>query len=245
MTLLFSHPKAIAKPLSIITSQWEKYTNPDGTGIYFEILNEVYGKGGYEFKLAPWKRAQEEFKQGKFGALLGEAGGIDYCNYPKWPIDADFYSAFYKKSKIPSYPGLSKLPNFRVVWVRGYDIGSYAPGLKPFAEVDNLEQGMKMIAGGRADILIDYDQDMRDLRHQLSLADSEFEISPSDISGGYIYLCFKKDSAVDKGIQQFDEKMSSMEKSGKLKAIFLGQGRGKNYDKIVSLQSKAATPKSK
>jgi polar amino acid transport system substrate-binding protein len=224
---------AETKSFSIVTTNWEKFTNTDGTGLYFDILTAVYGKNKFTYNFSPWKRAQASFIAGTGDALLGESGGFDYCHYPKWPIDADFFSAFHLKSKVPTWPGSKNLNDYKVIWVRGYEIASLVPGLKPFAEVDDNEQGLKMILGGRADILIDYDQDLKDLRTAKKLQESENIVSATDISGGYIYLCFRKGDSMNSQVKQFDEKMNELKKSGELLKLFKKHDRPKNYNKLM------------
>lgn len=230
--------KAEVKPFTIVTTPWDKYTNPDGTGVYFDILNKVFGKNSFNYNLVPWKRAQSIFSAGTGDALLGESDSKEYCQYPKWPIDADFFSAFHLKSKVPHWPGANKLKDYKVIWVRGYELGTAVPGLKPFAEVDDNQQGIKMIVGGRADILIDYDQDLKDYRLAKNLDEKENLVSPTDISGGFIYLCFRKNEAMKSLMNQFDKKMTDLKKNGSLLKIFKKYDRLKNYKKLETAQPK-------
>jgi len=224
--------------IKILTAPWDKYTAADGSGLYFDILNEVYGREHFTFQLVPWKRAQVSFAGGEGDMLLGESGGVENCQYPKWPLDADFFSAFHLKSKIPQIPGSKDFNNYKVIWVRGYNIQNFVPGLKAMTEVDDLEQGIKMILGGRADILIDYDEDLKDYRTQKKLSVLENLISPTDISGGFIYSCFRKDKKNEPLVVQFDQQMNHLQKSGKMKALFQKYDRIKNYNKILEFPRK-------
>ncbi len=219
--------------INIITSEWNNYTNKDGSGLYFDILNLTLGKDKINYVFSPWKRAQIDFSSKKFQGILGESGGVDYCLYPKWPIDADFFSALHLKSKIQSWPGINNLKNYKIIWVRGYNLNLFEPKLKPYAEVDNVEQGIKMIIGGRADILIDYDQDLKDYLHKNSLSNTENLITPTEISGGYIYFCMQKDSKYKDILDKFDINMEMLKKSGELRNLFKKYNRIKNYDKII------------
>jgi polar amino acid transport system substrate-binding protein len=227
----FSAEKA---KLSVLSASWEKYTNKDGSGLYFDILDSTIGKDAYSFKLVPWKRAQEEFERGKADLLLGEAADMKYCLYPKWPIDADFFSAYYLKSKVSELPSLSEMAKFRLVWVRGYDIHKFAPELKSYSEVDDLQQGMTMVKMGRADILIDYDQDMKDYLKKNSLDAKEHQVVSTPISGGSIYLCVNPKLAGSREfVKSFDEKMDENFKSGALEKIFKKWERLKNFKTLI------------
>ncbi len=236
LTIFFPLSKTYAAPFSINTTFWDKYTNADGTGLYFDILTSVYGKDKYTYTLEPWKRAQSSFVAGKGDSLLGEGPEMEYCHYSKWPVDADFYSAFYLKSKISSLPSSTKFNPYKVIWVRGYAIDTIVKGLKPFAEVDNIEQGIKMIIAGRADILIDYEADMKDYLTGKKLVSAENIVSSTDISGGFIYLCFRKGDAMNSNVKLFDDKMETLFKTGALAKIFAKYNRTKNYTQMIKFQ---------
>jgi len=90
-----------------------------------------------------------------------------------------------------------------------------------------------MILKNRADIFIDYDEDLKDYIKSKKLNPEEHLVNPSHISGDYIYTCFKKDSEGKKLAQQFDQKMNELFKSGDLKKIYLKYNREKNYQKII------------
>jgi ABC-type amino acid transport substrate-binding protein len=236
---MFSN-KSYSDPLKAVTSQWDKYTNTDGTGIYFELLNATLGASAFKYTIRPWKRAQTEFRNGKFDFLIGETENLPHCKYPQWPIDADFFSSFSLQKKFKKWPGTKNLGPLKVIWVRGYDLHLYAPELKAFEEVDNLEQGMKMIIAERADVLIDYDQDIKDRIIQMRINSKEVTVNSTDISGGLIYLCFQNKKHLASTIATFDKKMFEMDQLGKLRTLFLKYDREKNYLKLHNYMTSKA-----
>ncbi len=219
---------------SIVTSEWEHYTEKNGTGLYFELIDKTFGMDQMSYKLIPWKRAQIEFKKKKADLLIGESPNNKACLYPEWPIDADFFSTFYLKSKIKDPPQPNDYnTKYKVIWVRGYNIHESAPEITRFEEVDDMKQGIQMILKNRADVFIDYDEDLKDYIKSRKLNPEEHLVNPSHISGEYIYVCFKKDLTGKKLIQQFDQKMNELFKSGELKKIYLKYNREKNYQKVI------------
>ncbi len=221
--------------LTLLTSPWEKYTEKDGTGLYFELIDKTLGMEKFNTKLIPWKRAQTEFKKNKGDLLVGESTLNKDCHFPKWAIDADFFSLFYLKSTIKDKPLAHDLHNkFKIVWVRGYGLHESAPEISKYEEVDDMKQGIDMVLKRRADILIDYDEDLKDYIKSRKLNPTEHNVEPSSISGDYIYVCFKKNKEGESLAEQFDQKMNQMYKSGELKKIYLKYDREKNYQKVIS-----------
>jgi ABC-type amino acid transport substrate-binding protein len=219
------------KKWSVITAPWDRYTNKDGTGLYFDILNSTIGKESYNYKVVPWKRAQDQFQKGRADILMGESGDLKYCQYPKWAIDADFFSAFYLKSKISNLT--ADLSPFKLLWVRGYELQNFDPKLKAFEEVDDYTQGIKKVMAGRADILLDYDQDLKEYIKIQKLDEKEFMVTPTNISGGKIWLCFGAGEKYNHLAKEFDSKMNQLHKSGDLKKLFLKYNRIKNFEKVL------------
>ncbi len=220
--------------LILLTSHWEKYTEKDGTGLYFELIDKTLGMDKFNPKLIPWKRAQNEFKKNKGDILLGESTINKDCHFPKWSIDADFFSYFYLKSNIKNKPVADDLKNkFRVIWVRGYGLHESAPEISKYEEVDDMKQGIDMVLKHRTDILIDYDEDLKDYIKSRKLNPREHIVEPSSISGDYIYVCFKKNKQGESLAEQFDQKMNQLYNSGELKKIYLKYDREKNYDTVI------------
>jgi polar amino acid transport system substrate-binding protein len=228
----------VADQLKIVSAPWEGYTEKDGSGLYFELVKKALGLKDLKFELMPWKRAQAQFERGKFDLLLGESEAIKYCDYPKWAIDADFYSFFAAKDKLAVWPPREDFSKYRFLWVRGYNLDQFDPRLKATSEVNDVEEGMKMIAAGRADALIDYDEDMREKQVKLKISADKFHVVKTNLSGGLIYACFSKSPHAKAQLEAFDKGMESMYKSGEMKTIFTKHNRVKNYETILAKSGK-------
>ncbi len=225
---------AESQKLNLLTAPWEKYTEKDGTGLYFELIDKTLGMENFNFKLMPWKRAQNEFKKNNGDILLGESTTNKNCRFPQWAIDADFFSFFYLKSRVSEIPIAQDLKSkYKMIWVRGYGLHESAPEISKFEEVDDMKQGIDMILKKRADILIDYDEDLKDYIKSRKLDPNEHVVVPSSISGDYIYVCFKKNPKGESLAEKFDQKMNQLYKSGELKKIYLKYEREKNYNKVI------------
>lgn len=226
---------ADAPKLTLLTSHWEKYTEKDGTGLYFEVIDRTLGIAKFDIKLIPWKRAQNEFKKNKGDVLVGESNTNKDCHFPKWAIDADFFSFFYLKSNVKAKPTEHDLQKkFKIVWVRGYGLHEFAPEISKYEEVDDMKQGFEMVLKNRADVLLDYHEDLKDYIKSRKLDPQEHIVEPSRYSGSFINICFKKNQQGETLAHLFDQKMNQLYKSGELKKIYLKYDREKNYEKVIS-----------
>lgn len=235
--LIGSHKAMSAEPASekvkFVSEQWDGYWNKDGSGVYYDILNAVYGKEGYQLTLKPWKRAQSDVEAGLTDGIVGQDDSLKAV-YPKWPIDVNAFSAFFANGLGTKWPGVDGLKGKRVLWVRGYDIGKYAPGLKVTQEVETLAAGIKMVAAGRADVMIDYSSDLATEVEKQKVDTKKFTIAETGIGGGFIYICFAKGPKGTALAKDFDERIAKAEKSGALKAAYDKTGKiSQFYKKVV------------
>jgi polar amino acid transport system substrate-binding protein len=235
--LLCGQAFAADKKLLVVTDEWEGYTNKDGSGMYYDLLNAGIGKDSYTAALMPWKRAQKEFADGKHDVLLGadtEAKGA----FPVRPIDVNTFGVLYSKAAIPEWKSDDVMKDKRIVWVRGYNIEKFMPSLTKYEEVGNIEQGMKMVASGRADVFVDYVEDMEKLVPKLKVDMKKFAFAKSSIPGGYTYVCFRDSDAGRALAKKFDENLAKLDAEHKLKTIYEKYGYGSFYEQIRDFVSK-------
>lgn len=232
LTFAWSGTAEAGGKLTIATSEWEDLTQKDGTGLYFEVLNEIFGKDGYSYQLLPWKRAQSEFQGGKVDAILGE-DNTRKAAYPKWPCDANKFSVLYKKSALGEYKP-EMLQSKTSVWVRGYDVQLFVKGLTKYQEVTDLSQGAKMLAAGRADLLIDFPEDLETVAKKEKLDPKDFVIAEGVVNGGFLYLAFQDNEAGRARAKEYDAGMDKLRKSGKLQELFSKWERKAEYEEILA-----------
>ena len=96
-SLLFAQT---GKTIKIVTEEWEKCTNADGSGLYFDIIRAVFEPEGVKvsLQLMPYARAVETFQAKKADAVVGTyADEVDDAVYPKWHFAADDVSTLILK----------------------------------------------------------------------------------------------------------------------------------------------------
>ncbi len=237
----FSSAFADVKEILVVCSEWNNYTNKDGTGAYWEILKSVYEPVGIKVKTMtmPWKRAVSKTKSKKVDAIVGvyyEANATDFL-YPKWHISVeDPVVAIFKKGNITNWHslGIKSLEGKKVVWIRGYDFNlNLLKGIGAFKqEITKISQGLKLIERGRADVFLDYETDIKHEAMNLNFnLDKDYEIKEAKI-GNKLYVAFAKTEKSKDLIGIFDNKMALLSKTGEIEKIYVKWGFGvKKFDK--------------
>lgn len=219
--------------VTFVCEEWPNTTNKDGTGVYWEILKLVYEPIGIKVKtqIMLWKRAKWEVKLGRVDGLVGEYYKKDDPDhlYPKWHITIEYpIVAVYKKGRFKDWKskGLKSLSESRAVWIRGYDFDSVV--LKNInvkkQEVNDDIQAMRLIASGRHDVYLDYESHIRSVSKELKIdLDKDYEIRKVK-TGSKLFVIFDKSEKAKKLIKIFDERMSSLAKSGEIEKIYTKWG---------------------
>jgi polar amino acid transport system substrate-binding protein len=208
----------------IITPVWEYYTEKSGKGLYHELWKEIYQSAGIEVVVdyAPYKRCQAYFKPAsrnlKYDSYPGDYPSPGVLT-PKWNIGIELLTIAYKKGS--EWKGTESFKGKRVGWLRGYlfdDIGMVPADIvkSPF---DKLESGLKMLAAGRVDYIVDYEQAMRDTIKELKL-EKKIDVLYNKIKGPKYYMVFHDTEKSKKLIEIWDKGMERLHKSGKLHELY-------------------------
>lgn len=220
ITLLFS-PYLIAQPIVVVTEEWEGYTNENGDGVYWEVIDAVFNKLGilYERSLVPWARAEKEIRSGTadiiVGAYYSQGQGIVF---PKWhlSVEEDLMAVIHKTDK---NTWQSKLNTKPVVWIRGYGFEKHFAKNILFKEVNSTKQGLKLISVNRGLAHIDYLSAITPALKNIDV-DSQNLSTVKFRDGTKIYVGFSEAGGALHYISAFDEVMEKFVKDGTIERIY-------------------------
>ncbi|GBC59989.1 hypothetical protein DENIS_0931 [Desulfonema ishimotonii] len=212
--------------LHIVTPLWEKQTNEDGTGLFFEIVRSVYELAGIEmeYKIVPWKRARNMVNKNQADAMLcawREDAQKQGQRIPEYPMFTEYTAVVFKKARIEDWKGVPSVRSKNAVWLRGYDYHttSHLKGMQlDWTEVDRYKQAWEMLNRDRVDFyieaLIDIEQYVRDQKMDTRLWRIEI------LWGNNTYIAFGDSERSKKLIGIYDKNIIQLFKTGRLKAIY-------------------------
>jgi len=220
--------------IDIAAEEWADCTYKDGTGLYFEIIKQVYAKQGanFNFKIVPYSRSIEMVESGKTDMCLGTyEGEVENAIYPKYPMDYDDITVLIPAAKASSFKAESDLRDKKVAWIVDYGYEEYLEVPVKFTEVSNSESGIKMLQSGRIDYYIETKSDIGAALKGMGIPEKDFVLRT--IKWIPLYTCFAKN---DKGAQLqaiWDKRFPELYKSGELKTLFAKWGFEDSYNKLV------------
>ncbi len=225
------------KIINIVCAEWEGYTNQDGSGVYWEIVKAVYEPVGIkvETEVLPWKRADVMTLNKKKDAIAGDYYYKDKVGkeflYPSWHFSVeDDIVAIFKASAISDWDsnGIKSMADKTVGWIRGYgfDTSDWLAVKVNKYELNNLLQGIKMLQGGRIDVLIDYSSSLK-IESKKAKIDLSNDFKSQTIKmGEKLFLKFANTEQSKKLIKIYDKRMTELAKSGEIEKIFKKWGHG-------------------
>ncbi|SDF54259.1 amino acid ABC transporter substrate-binding protein, PAAT family [Limimonas halophila] len=144
--------------LDVYAPHWEGYTNPDGSGMGWEVVRAVYEPAGVRvrFHTVPYQRAVVRVKNGEADAWLAsyahEQTGVIY---PDWHYDADRVSAVMMRAEAAAWTGVAALRNRRVAWMPAYNMDQYLDvPVDHVSAVASHVSALRMLKAGRIDYFL-------------------------------------------------------------------------------------------
>ena len=215
------------KEILVVSEPLPGLTNPDGTGLYWDMLRAIYEPQGITVKIeaVPLKRALAMIADQTADAMLGHyRGDSNDVIFPQWHYSTQNISAIFKKGSL-IWNGPQSLAGKRVAWVRGADYDKYLTVPVLGEEKSDHIGPLLMLNAGRIDAFLD---DRTELlkTFQLSadrLKKDGFERDQYQIENVLelkLYPAFADTPRGRKLAEIFDDRMPQLLSSGKLKAVF-------------------------
>lgn len=217
--------------ISLASAEWPKYTNGDGTGVFFDIIRAVYKleKVGMEFEIVPYERSVKMVEDKAVDAWVASyIEEEDFPLYPKWHFGADIVIAVYDPDKFPKWEGEKSLKGKKVAWLRGYNYDEYLKIRVEIDEVNKRRSGLRMLQRGRIDALLDAYSDMIEednvtiegtsLRFKEGY--NEYSFAAKEILQLRLYLAFADTDRARKFLDIWDKNFPILLKNGSIKRLF-------------------------
>lgn len=215
------------KTIKIVTEEWEGSTNADGTGIYFDIVREVFEKNGYilDISIMKYIQAKKRVQSGESDMVLGVYEGEETgVIFPKYHFSSDDVTVLYLKGG--SYKNEKSLENKNVGWIRGYSYEKYIKTNMKIQRLDERENGVNMLAKKRLDYFIDNIYDIEGTIEELGLDLKNFETKLIKFLN--LYPCFANNEKGATLSKIWDKEMDKLVKNGRIKELH------KEYDMLYN-----------
>ncbi len=219
----YSQSDAEIKSIHIVTPAWQNVTNEDGTGLYFDILRNIYEPYGItvEYQIVPWKRAMLLISYHEADALPGgyyvphdQADDL----FPKYPIGIETLAAVSKKGKVNQWEGQKSISGKSVAWIRNYNYHKYLDVKVTWFEIDYDDQGWKMVDCDRVDFYMDNLNMVHKYIKSVKVDSNQYDVDV--VASNPLFLRFANTPKSRKLIEIYDVRMPVLIEGGQVQRLF-------------------------
>lgn len=132
--LIGMNAPASAETITIVADEWCPYNckpDSDKPGLFIEIAKKVFAREGIDvvYKTAPWARAIEDTREGKYTAITGAAMGDarDFV-FPAEPQAQSVMTFYVKYGSRWTYQNLASLSKISLGIIVDYSYGNFIDG---------------------------------------------------------------------------------------------------------------------
>lgn len=232
IALLIGYSSSLEAKIKVGVTHWVDFTNPDETGVYIELLKEIYKDEEISFEFTTYNRMIKLFESSGYDFVVGVTKeDVPKAHYPIWHLDYDYpINAYFLKSN-KNITALNDLQNKLLSWFHGYGFDKYIEFNHDFYAVDTIKKAMTLLSTKRIDAFIDYDYNIpneykKDLSH--------VEVLPARP----IYLAFSSSIRGKQLANIYDSQMVRLRNSGKLKQIYKADYAKANFDESFESRTK-------
>lgn len=213
--------------INIVSQEWIGQTNADGTGLYFELLNEIYKPLGIAVhaKIVPFDRAVMMLRNQSIDASVGfysaedaKMAGWYFYLTPLHPIDAEKMVAIFKKGSVKQWEFPQSLTNRKVTWIQGYTLDKNIKTVMDYHPVSDHKQAWKLLKIGRIDFYLDSEVDALAAARENGVELSEYRIET--MWTRKVYVPFAKTPKSRQLMEIFDRRMAELRTSGALERLY-------------------------
>ncbi|HBP6026816.1 ABC transporter substrate-binding protein [Pseudomonas aeruginosa] len=199
---------------------WEGYTNAAGSGLYWDLLKQVYAPYGLDVKFInmPWNRANKLMTAGSMvDGVPGEIPGVEGKLYAQLPIDIEYHGVMHA-AKTP-FSGRASLTGKRVGWRHSYNLIPAEQRDFTLVECVRPERCTEQVQNGELDFFLDEPDELEKQRSEAHLPADAYPIAQLP-PGKESFMTFA-DSASGRLLREvYDARVRQMAASGELRALY-------------------------
>lgn len=206
--------------ITIASDEWENCTNPDGTGMYWDIFRTVFETAGIKVKpmMRSYTATMEMTKQKKadaaVGAYINEVNGV---LYPKSHFGVDVLAVTYRKDKGIDWRGEQTIAGKNIAWIKAYSFDKYLAVPVKKVEIEDRTGVAKLLDNNRIDYFMDAYADIMDMVGKRTLDPTKHEVKI--LKKLNLYLVFTNNEKGKQLLGTFDENIQRIVASGEMGKI--------------------------
>ncbi len=221
------------RTIAVQTEEWKDCTEKKGSGLYFDLIREIYEPLGIRMKyeIVPYKRSIASVTHSKVDMAVGAyPSEVKDVIYPKWHFFVDDVSVVFMKKNHAGWHGEESLRDKRLGWLLGYSYNKYIKvPLKSVFETSKQKTAFDMLTNDRLDYFVG-----PAIMIEPELDRNRFEMK--FLKWIKMYTVFQNSTRGALLSKIWDSRFEKLFKAGRIKELFT------RYDMMKYYQYEDATP---
>jgi polar amino acid transport system substrate-binding protein len=204
------------KILKFVADEWPMYTNPDGSGTYWDIVRSVFAEE-YELELiiTPWARAKNLMNAGRVDALMAiSVVEREQLITPNQHIDTEYPILALFDPSTTNITSAQDLTGLTVAGRSQYGFEHFIPKDIHYYGVASIADSNRLLFKRRVDVVLVSSYYLKEADPTATLA--HIEIIPEQ----QLYIGFHNNTLGKKLCTLFDINMAKLIKNNHIKAYF-------------------------
>ncbi|WP_394202738.1 substrate-binding periplasmic protein [Shewanella waksmanii] len=220
---LLASANSFATPIvvNVATEHLQGYTNHDGSGFYYDVLNRIFPAPIWQLnvQVLPFSRVRYLLKHERVHMGLGfYQGDMDNILYSKKPVEIDSVDVALSPKMAQHWRGINSLSNKKVLALLAYRFDDFIDVPMHYEESSDLLSMLNRVNDGKVDAVLDYKPSMLRLSNQLNRP-RQFQIIEAVIKAPVFFVfANNSDGVVMKA--HFDQYLAVLISSGELDRMF-------------------------
>lgn len=203
-----------ADTIVVAAANWQGVSEPEGKGIYLELISAIYQNDNVQFDVSTYGRAKKLMERGEVDILVGAyKEEFPAPHYAHWHLDMEspIIAIFNTDKMVMS--STDDLENKVVAWVKGYNFQDYLERPVHHYAVDNFFDALTLLNHGKVDVVLDYDYNIPS-DEVISLG--RFEV----VDAKPIWLVFQNNQRGSELKLRYDQGIERLRSNGQLATIY-------------------------
>lgn len=201
---------------------WDTFTNTDGTGLYHEILREVFGLYNIPVRheYAKSNRSEELVRLGLADMMTCDDMADLPLTLSRYPLYTNDFYVFFNKKRIGKWKGARSLWGKEVLSQPGYYSGKNFPVPVKIKEIMTGVQGVSMILMNRSDFYVEDLILMNQSLKENTLSYDKEDFAIEKVGQRAYFPMFNTTERGRRVMKMYDDGMYRLHKEGKLLPIY-------------------------
>ena len=220
--------------IKVASAHWREFSQPNGTGIYLDVIKRSFDGHQLEFDVGSYARAKRLFVNRKADVLVGVYKDDQSLHantlYPKYYLDLEFPVVAIYNPRATKLRHHEDFKTLTVGWYEEYAYDRYVPLHGQTYRFTDIIKALDLLESGKIDVVVDHIYNLDERQHKV--------FKTVELMGSMpIWLAFQNTEKGNRLKAHFESSFEQLYKRQTLKRIYGDYYDHANFSSLFSEKS--------